>query len=199
MIALIEGKLLEKSKDSVVVSAGGVGYLISVPMSTLENLPDTGEIVSLRTYLHVREDSMQLYAFSSGEERMIFTALIGVAGVGPKLAQTILSGMPARDLIRAIQDADLYALVSISGVGRKTAQRLVVELKEKLSQLGLLEKGSEDLQMPFQPSKMEEEAILALLSLGYKRPAIEKALSQVRQNGNPESLEDLVKDVLRII
>jgi Holliday junction DNA helicase RuvA len=199
MIDFISGKLVEKNPARTVIENNGIGYNLNISVQTFAGLPDPGEDVRLFTYLYVREDSMQLFAFVSAEERMVFTALISVAGVGPKLAQTILSGIQTRELIRAIREADLHALVSISGVGRKTAQRLVVELKEKLSQLGLLEKDADELQMPFQPSQSEEEAILALLSLGYKRSAIEKALSQVRKNGKPESVEELIKNVLRVI
>jgi Holliday junction DNA helicase RuvA len=199
MIDFISGKIIHKNPARAVVENNGIGYNLHISVQTFADLPNDGEFIRLFTYLHVREESMQLFAFSTEKERLVFNALISVAGVGPKLAQTILSGMQTTDLIRAIRDADLNTLVSISGVGRKTAQRLVVELTEKLTQLGLLEKTGEEMQMPFQPTQTEKEAILALMSLGYKRPAIEKALSQVRQNGNPESVEELIKNVLRVI
>jgi Holliday junction DNA helicase RuvA len=199
MIDFISGTIAGKKATQVVVENNGIGYSLFISTNTYMNLPEPGEKVTLNTYLHVREDNIQLFGFYGEKERMVFSGLISVSGVGPKLAQTILSGLQLEELIQAIQGADLARLTSISGVGTKTAQRLIIELKEKFSQLGLIKsKGADKVVLPFLTA-VEEEAALALLSLGYKKPAIEKALAKTRLGEPSRTVEELIKEMLKVI
>jgi len=170
-----------------------------ISTGTYKELPAVGEKVRLKAYLHVREDNIQIFAFSGDKERIVFEGLISVSGIGPRLAQTILSGLKLEELTLSIQKSDVEKLTSISGVGTKTAQRLVIELKEKFSQLGLIsDEAGEESILPVL-SSMEEETLLALMSLGYKRQIILRALSRVRSKGGFESVEDLIKTTLQVI
>ena len=197
MIARLQGTLLAKSPTEVVVDVGGVGYVVSIPLTTFERLGEVGGAVTLLTHLHVREDSMQLFGFASEEERSMFRLLLAVSGIGPKLAQTILSGIPAADLRSHIAAGNIGALTAVPGVGRKTAERLVVELKEKLSRLPW---GGEQ-GAPAGTSGVREEALLALTSLGYPRTAAERAVRSALHSspGAGDSLEALIKAALRTI
>jgi len=199
MIDFISGTIAEKSPTRVVVDSSGIGFSLLISTNTFKGLPAVGENVILKTYLHVREDSLQLFAFSDENERTVFESLISVSGIGPRLAQTILSGLQFEELTLSILDGNIEKLTSISGVGTKTAQRLVVELREKFSQLGLIVNGEDDSMVPTVLSSMEEEALLALMSLGYKRQTVAKALNRARNNGQFESVEDLIKTALQLI
>ncbi len=198
MIDFISGTLAEKTPTRIVVQVNGIGFEIQISLNTYQHLPPQNETVTVKTYLHVREDMLQLYGFAASEERMIFKGLISVSGIGPKLAQTILSGIVSTELLQAIQNSDLDRLTSISGVGKKTAQRLVVELKEKFIQMGLVPDSDLD-QAITMLTTVEQEALMALISLGYKKPTVEKALSKVRKAGAPESVEQLIKQALQQI
>ncbi len=199
MIDFISGVVTKKNPTLVVLDNSGIGYGLFISTNTYKELPSVGEKTTLKTYLHVREDNIQLYAFSQEEERVVFLGLISISGVGPRLAQTILSGIKLDELIQSIQNSDVAKLTSISGVGAKTAQRLIVELKEKFSQLGLIKSDIGDkTDLPVLTS-LEKEALLALISLGYRRPAVERAISRARNNGSYESVEDLIKIALQII
>jgi Holliday junction DNA helicase RuvA len=199
MIDFIAGIIAEKTPTRLVVENAGFGLDLLISTNTYKDLPAVGDKVKLRTYLHVREDSLQLFAFSDENERNVFTSLLSVSGIGPRLAQTILSGMRYQELITAIQGGDLKALTSISGVGTKTAQRMIIELKEKFSLLGLIEdKEPQDFRMR-NMSSVEEEALLALISLGYKRYIVEKALNKVREKGDYHTVEALIKEALQVI
>jgi holliday junction DNA helicase RuvA len=175
MIALIEGKLLEKSKDSAVVSAGGVGYLLFVPASTLENLPDTGQAVSLFTYLHVREDTLALYGFATRQERGMFERLISVSGIGPRVALAALSSMNPERLFMAVEQSQASLLAKIPGIGKKTAERMVFELRGKLTDLVPLVPGSA-------AGGVGEEAVSALVSLGYSNAQAQSAVRRVLED-----------------
>jgi Holliday junction DNA helicase RuvA len=199
MIDYISGTVAEKRPTFVVIENGGIGFGLSISTNTYKDLPPVGDQVRLKTYLHVREDILHLYAFSEENERSVFTGLISVSGIGPKLAQTILSGLKLTELAVAIQQGDIAKLTSISGVGTKTAQRLVVELREKISQLGILPVTVRTGEVVTVLTSLEEEAMLALLSLGYKKPNVEKALSKVRVSGNLETVEDMIKMALQVI
>ena len=199
MIDFISGKIAQKGPTRVVIESAGIGYSLLISTSTYKELPEVGEKVVLKTYLHVREDNIQLFAFSGENERIVFEGLISVSGIGPRLAQTILSGLKPEELTVSIQRSDIARLTSISGVGTKTAQRLVVELKEKFSQLGLIPDQAGDEIIITALSSMEEEALLALMSLGYKRQIVERALSRARNNGEFDAVEDLIKTALRLI
>lgn len=176
MIALVEGRLVEKNVSSVVISAGGIGYAVSVPLSTFEKLPGEGETACLLTYLHVREDSLQLFGFHTRQEREAFERLLSVTGVGPRLALAILSSLSVERLISAVEGAQASWFGKIPGVGKKTAERLIFELKGKLTDIApqaAFGKGAA-------PAGREaEEAAAALVSLGYSRPQAETAIARV--------------------
>src|SRR5512140_3389707 len=136
MIAFLRGTLLEKHPNQVIVDVGGVGYDVAIPVSTFSALPEAGKQVELRVHTHVREDAMALFGFASADEKTLFEKLIGVSGIGPKLAVTVLSGLPVADLIASIRQGLVEQLVRIPGVGKKTAERIVLELRDKLEMLG---------------------------------------------------------------
>ena len=197
MISSVRGVLLSKAPTEVVVEVGGVGYSLHIPLSTFEAIGDPPSEVHLLTYLHVREDALMLYGFASPEEREMFRLLIAVNGIGPRMAQGILSGIPAGELRGHLASGNLGALTSIPGVGRKIAERLVIELREKLSRLGTLS--------PLAPAgsdgnaAVREEALLALTSLGYSKAAAERALRGALQelSGSELTVEVLLKAALR--
>ena len=197
MISSLRGVLLSKAPTEVVVEVGGVGYSLHIPLSTFEAIGDPPSEVYLLTYLHVREDALMLYGFASAEEREMFRLLIAVNGIGPRMAQGILSGIPAGELRGHLASGNLGALTSIPGVGRKIAERLVIELREKLSRLGTLP--------PLAPAgsdgnaAVREEALLALTSLGYGKAAAERALRGALQelSGSELTVEVLLKAALR--
>ncbi|HEY2846678.1 MAG TPA: Holliday junction branch migration protein RuvA [Pyrinomonadaceae bacterium] len=195
MIAHLTGKLLEKHTNSAIVDVGGVGYEVTIPLSTFYELGDMGSDVSLRVHTHVREDAIQLFGFKSGRERDLFLRLIGVQGVGPKLAITMLSGMSADEMVLAIRKEDLARLTGIPGVGRKTAERLVVELRDKMADLGESKTAAESM-----PSEgVFEDALSALSNLGYQRAAAEKALNQAAKEGTEITLQKLLRRSLQIL
>ena len=198
MIDFLNGTLAGKAPTNIVVEINGVGFDLQISLNTFQNLPDEGAKVHLKTYLHVREDVLQLFGFSDPQERSIFKGLISVSGVGPKLAQTILSGLKSSELLEAIQQNDLVRLTSISGVGNKTAQRLVIDLKEKFTQWGLVPESTEEHNLNVLTTT-EKEALMALMSLGYKKPTVEKALAKARKKGSPDTVEQLIKQALQLI
>ncbi len=196
MIASLTGILKIKSPTEVLLDVNGVGYAISVPLSTFEVLGHTGSTVTLLTHLQVREDALQLYGFASETELVLFKLLISVTGIGPKLAQGILSGMSAPDLRNAIVRGNAAALTAIPGIGRKTAERLILELRDKVN------RSETTSALSIQSSSKESvrtQALLALTSLGYSRLVAEKALQSALAdaNGADLSLEDLIKSALR--
>jgi len=201
MIAHIKGKIIYKSPESVVVDVSGVGYEVYIPLSTYYKLPDTEEYISLNTYTHIREDALQLYGFLTQREKEIFQLLISVSGVGPKLARNILSGIPAEDLISAISSGDIARLRSIPGVGGKTAERLVLELKDKMRKAirehgegvgAHAEKGKED--------SLYRDVFSALINLGYKGPVADKAIEGVRKvYTGVTTFEALLKESLKVL
>jgi Holliday junction DNA helicase RuvA len=199
MIDFVRGTVIRKLPTNVVVENAGVGFDLQISLNTYQLLPETGAQVQLMTYLHVREDILQLYAFADDRERVIFKGLISISGVGPKLAQTILSGIQPVELLDAISRNDVDRLTAISGVGKKTAQRLVIELKEKFTQLGLVSDGDAGEATAQFLTPVEEEARLALMSLGYKKPVVEKALARVRKAGTMQSVEEIIKQALQQI
>ncbi len=200
MIASIRGTLIHKSPTEAIVDTQGVGYSISIPLSTYATLGNVNGTVTLLTYLHVREDVLQLFGFATEEERNIFKLLISVSGIGPRMAQTVLSGITVPDLKHHITSGNLGALTAIPGVGKKLAERLVVELRDKISKVetsGIFPSTPTDKQ-----SQIRTEALLALTSLGYSRPVAEKALLSAlkESNGSPDfggTVEELIKASLR--
>jgi Holliday junction DNA helicase RuvA len=199
MIDFLRGTIVRKTPTSVTIENTGIGYDLQISLNTFQLLPELGEQVQLMTYLHVREDLLQIYAFADDRERIIFKGLISISGVGPKLAQTILSGIQPSDLLSAISQNNVDRLTAISGVGKKTAQRLVIELKEKFTQLGLVSESDSGDVVAQLFTPVEEEARLALMSLGYKKPVVEKALARVRKEGTGHSVEEIIKQALQQI
>jgi Holliday junction DNA helicase RuvA len=195
MIAHLTGKLLEKQTNSAIVDVGGVGYEVTIPLSTFYELGDAGSDVSLRVHTHVRDDAIQLFGFKSGRERDLFLRLIGVQGVGPKLAITMLSGMSADEMVLAIRKEDLARLTGIPGVGRKTAERLVVELRDKMADLGESRTAAESLPQ----DSVFDDALSALINLGYQRPAAEKALNQAAKEGTEITVQKLLRRALQVL
>jgi len=193
LIASLHGILTTKSPTEVLIEVDGVGYAVHIPLSTFEKLSDVGSRVHLFTYLHVREDALVLYGFATEFERMLFKLLLSVNGIGPKIAQGILSGIAPDQLHHYITSGNVSALTSIPGVGRKTAERMIVELREKIAKIVPA--------APLEQNKHEEiraEALLALTTLGYQRSAAEKALRQaLADQDGPPTLEELIKKALR--
>ncbi len=197
MITRLRGELIAKSPTEVVVDVNGVGYGVHIPVSTFEKIGDLHSTVQLYTHLHVREDLLQLYGFATDEERAVFRLLISVTGIGPKMAQGILSGISVSDLRSYLASGNTAALISIPGVGRKLADRLVVELKEKM---GRLDTGGTGTAFPADAQgSMRSEAMLALTSLGYNRGVAERALRAALEelSGNSPTVEGLIKAALR--
>ena len=193
MIARLEGVLAEKSPEAVVLDVHGVGYELRVPLSTYFDLPDEGKIVRLRVHTHVREDAFLLFGFGTELERALFRLLLGASGVGPKLALAILSGLPVEKLVAALRAGNLAALVGIPGVGKKTAERIVVELRDRV---GALDTSAESERAPRDDVSASAES--ALVNLGYPRAHAEKAVRRALES-LPESpaLESLIKEALR--
>ncbi len=199
MIAYLSGKLLEKHTNTAIIDVGGVGYEVSIPLSTFYELGDVGSDVSLRIYTNVREDAIQLFGFKTLRERELYLKLISVQGIGAKSGITMLSGMSADEIIMAIRSNDLARLTSIPGVGRKTAERLVIELRDKV---GDVSEGSalDTASRKAMPSDaVFEDALSALISLGYQRNAAEKALNQAAQEGTEITVQKLLRRALQIL
>ncbi|MBP1646846.1 MAG: Holliday junction helicase RuvA [Bacteroidetes bacterium] len=197
MIASLHGTLVRKSPTEIVIDVQGVGYGVSIPLSTFEVLGDLNTQVSLFTYLHVREDALQLFGFVSEEERNLFKLLISVTGIGPKMGQSILSGISGAELRNAIIQGNSAMLTSVPGVGRKLAERLVLELRDKI---GKVSPGSSLLAASTEAqTQIRSEALLALTSLGYNRAAAERAIRlAIKDNSSVEaSIELLIKAALR--
>ena len=173
MIAHLRGKLLAKHPNQVIVETAGVGYDVVISVPTFSGLPASGAEVALHIHTHVREDQIALYGFLQPAEKQLFEKLITVSGIGPKLAITILSGMAADDMARAIRGNDIARLTRIPGIGKKTAERMVLELRDKLPEAGVA-----PVVAPTH-SDIEEDVLSALVNLGYQRPAAEKALAGV--------------------
>lgn len=193
MIGFLRGLVVEKQPTRILLDVRGVGYELSVPVSTSERLaPENGE-VTLLTYLHVREDAMQLYGFSTQEEKKLFQDLLSVSGVGPRVALGIISGCRVDEFYSSIRQADIRRLTNLPGIGKKTAERLVLELKDKIKETGAAEAPA---PAPGKEARITE-ALLALQSLGYNRTNAEKVLQQIAAGQTEVSTEALVKEALR--
>ena len=203
MIAYLSGTLLSKQATTVIVDVGGVGYDVAIPLSTFYDLGEIGEPVQLRVYTHVREDALQLYGFKTARERELFLQLISVNGVGPSLAIKLLSGMNADEMIASIRTNNLVRLVAIPGVVRKTAERLVVDLRDKIAALSspaLEEEFAAKAAVEGAPTTteaMRNDAMSALANLGYQRAAIEKAVKNAVDEGGELSVEVILRRSLR--
>ncbi len=197
MIAYLKGKLIYKSPVHVVIDVNGVGYQVFIPLSTFYALPELHGDLSLKIYTHLTEDALRLFGFLTGEEQKTFETLISINKVGPKLALTILSGISAKDLVSSITNNDLARLSSIHGVGRKTAERLVLEMKDKLP--ALMEGAT--LAPDSSPNRdILDDALSALVNLGYKKNEAQQALKTVRNQGEGDlPIEHLIKESLKIL
>lgn len=193
MIALLRGTLLEKHPNQVIVEAGGVGYDVIVPISTFSKLPEVGAETRLRIHTHVREDMLALYGFLTLDEKNLFEKLISVSNIGPSLAVKVLSGIAAADLQIAIRRNELDKLVRIPGVGKKTAERIVLELRDKLPAPADAEPSS----VP-NYSRLDEDVLSALVNLGCARPAAETAVKKARSMGTPDEFEPLFRKALEL-
>jgi Holliday junction DNA helicase RuvA len=193
VIAHISGTLAQKSAGEVVIDVNGVGYQIFIPLNVFYHMPEIGGRVSLQVYTHVREDALQLYGFEDGVEKQLFLLLTAVSGIGPKLAVNILSGITAEDLARALREGDQLRLVGIPGVGKKLAERMIVELKDKL--LTLPDAGASSKPTE-RESELMQDAVSALVNLGYRKAEAENGVRAVMEAGET-SLENVLKEALR--
>ncbi len=189
MIASLKGIVSSKKPGEIIVDVGGIGYHVCVPLNCLGNVPNPGEQVFLYAYTHVREDILQLYGFLSEEEKKIFVMLIGINGIGPKLGLAILSGMQADRFIEAVHNEDLPLLTTIPGLGKKTASRLILELREKLIPL-------DNIHPSRAIGTAAGDAISALINLGYKKTIAEKTVDKALTSG-ASTVEDIIKESLK--
>ena len=194
MIAHLRGRLLAKHPNQAIVETGGVGYDVTISVPTFSDLPGIGGEVELHIYTHVREDLIALYGFLRPAEKKLFEKLITVSGIGPKLAITILSGMAADEMVGAIRSNDVARLTRIPGIGKKTAERMVLELREKLPPAGVAEVTAVPAM-----SAIEEDVLSALVNLGYQRAAAEKAVTTVTKNGKGGSFEEMFRGALGVL
>ncbi len=196
MIAQIRGRLLRKSPHEVVLDAQGVGYRVLIPVSTFYKLPEEGDEASLRIHTHVREDALQLFGFATETEELLFSRLIDVSGVGPKLAINVLSGIEAPDLVDALRRSDIARLVRIPGIGKKTAERLALELKDKMPAVLAAETGR-GAAAP--AHSLTEDLLSALVHLGYSRSEAEKGVARSLKDEPDGRFEDLLRRSLRLL
>jgi len=195
VIAHLRGRILEKHPNRIVVDVNGVGYDVAVPLSTFYDLGDAGADVSLRIHTHVREDALALYGFASALELDLFERLIGVSGIGPKLGLAVLSGIEPLDLIRAIEQADVARLTAIPGVGKKTSERIVLELKDRLPKAQVVAVAAGF--MGEEPPALRDDLLSALVNLGYHRPLAEKAVAAAIKTTPDGGFERTLKQALR--
>ena len=195
MIALLTGILVEKHPNQAIVDVGGVGYDVTIAISTFSKLPDAGATVRLRIHTHVREDSLALYGFLSEDEKALFEKLISVSGIGPTLAVKVLSGLAAADLILAIRKGEVERLVRIPGVGKKTAERIVLELRDKLPA-----PAGQEAEAPAPAlTAVDQDVLSALLNLGCARPAAEAAVRKAKAAGGAAEFEPLFRRALELV
>jgi holliday junction DNA helicase RuvA len=199
MIGFLSGKLLEKEVSSVLVDVGGVGYEVTIPLSTFYELGEVGSDVQLRIFTHVREDALQLFGFKTARERDLYLKLISVQGIGAKSGITMLSGMSADEIISAIRTDNIARLTSIPGVGKKTAERMVIELRDKVGEMAAnMAAGAQGGAGAARSSdEAFEDALSALVNLGYQRNSAEKALQQAIKDGTDLSVQKLLRQALQ--
>ena len=195
MIALLKGALVEKQPNRLIVDVQGVGYEILVPLSTFYQMPDPGGEVLLRIHTHVREDTFALYGFVTTLEQQIFERLIAIGGIGPKLALAVLSGIEPRDLVRAVQLGDTARLTSIPGIGKKTSERITLELRDRLTKLAV--PAPEAGGAGGSEGDLRGDLLSALLNLGYHRPFAERAVEVALKAAGEPSFEGRLKQALR--
>jgi len=198
MIAFLRGTLLEKHPNQVIVDVGGVGYDVAIPVSTFSALPEAGKQVELRVHTHVREDAMALFGFASADEKALFEKLIAVSGIGPRLAITVLSGLATAELIGAIRTGQINLLIRIPGVGKKTAERMVLELRDRLEGLaGVAPAAGQPAAETL--GAVGQDVLSALVNLGCGRPAAETAIRKAKAGGTPDEFEPLFRRALELV
>jgi Holliday junction DNA helicase RuvA len=195
MIAFLRGTILDKQPNLIIVDVQGVGYEVHVPLSTYYELGDDGVEVALKIYTHVRDDALQLYGFLTSLEQQLFERLIGISGIGPKLAVAILSGIEPRELVTAVQRADVARLTGVPGIGRKTAERIVLELKDRLTHLAVPDVDRVANVPP--GDRLRDDLLSALQNLGYHRPLAEKAVESALAATTTPTFEQALKAALR--
>ena len=198
MIALLTGKIAHKSPEFIIMDVNGVGYRIQIPFSTYYDLPEEGKDISLNIYTHVKEDAINLYGFRSLAEKNCFQLLISVSGIGPKLGKDILSNIQVGDLARAITQGDLVRLSAIPGIGRKTAERLVLELRSKVLKLDTSQLAPEGARTTTPSSAMTDDITSALVNLGYKEGVVRKVLMEMEIPANA-AMEEILKKALKLL
>ena len=196
MIAFLRGRVVEKQPNKVIVDIQGVGYEVFVPLSTYYEIGEVQAEIALRIYTHVREDALQLYGFLTDLERQLFERLIGISGIGPKLAIAVLSGMEPRDLVIAVQGGNVARLTGIPGVGKKTAERIVLELKDRLAQMAAPAVAGEP-PAAAGAERLRGDLLSALQNLGYHRPQAEKAIDSILTTLGEPTFERALKSALR--
>ena len=199
MIAHLKGILFKKTTQSIIIDVGGVGYEVSVPLSTFYSLPETDENVSLRIHTHVKDDSLTLFGFNTSLEKVLFLMLVSVSGIGPKLSVNILSGMGPQDLLEAIAHGDAMRLQAIPGIGKKTSERIALELKDR----ALKALGEMDISPMPTPQggdrRTMDDALSALMNLGYSPKSAKMAIEKAKSRTKEITLEDLIREALRIL
>jgi len=195
MIGHLRGRILEKRPNQVILEVNGVGYDVNIPVSTFYQLPDPPGEAQLHIHTHVREEALALYGFLTTAEKRVFEKLLSVSGIGPRLAITILSGLEAAELVPAIRSNDLVKLTHIPGVGRKTAERIVLELRDKLAAV----EGERAATAPAGFSTEQEDALSALLNLGYQRSAAERAVGRAAELERGSSFDALLRRALQLL
>lgn len=196
MIALLTGNIASKTPDTVILDVAGVGYRVQIPFSTYFSLPEEGSRLTLHIHTNVKEDAIHLFGFLTPEEKQFFQLLLSVSGIGPKLARDILSNIQPGELAQALARADLVRLSGIPGIGRKSAERLVLELKDKIVKLGLAGAGGEGLPKPVKATSIRDDVASALMNLGYKDAVVSKLLAEMEISGD-EPMETVLKLALK--
>jgi Holliday junction DNA helicase RuvA len=200
MIALISGKIASKNISNVIIDVQGVGYRVFIPLTTFYELPETGAMITLHVHTNVKEDAINLFGFYTTQERDLFQLMISVSGIGPKMSMNILSGIPAQELLGAISDGNVNKLTRIPGVGKKMAERLVLELKEKVIKKMMLEELPQANAQNRLDDMMAEDVVSALVNLGYKSNVAKDALDKAIRSSDGEMVMDqLLKKTLKII
>ena len=199
MIAHLRGTLLEKHPNAVIVDVHGVGYDVTIPVSAFSSLPEKGQPVELHIHTHVREDALSLFGFIAASDKALFEKLITVSGIGPKLAITTLSGLTSADLVNAIRSGAIEQLVRIPGVGKKTAERMVLELRDKLDLVGLPDRATAAAAPRSTFSSTEEDVISALMNFGATRSSAEAAVTKARSATEPNDFDPLFRRALKLV
>jgi Holliday junction DNA helicase RuvA len=195
MIAFLRGRVLDKHPNRIVMDVNGVGYELYVPLSTYYDVGDVGADLALRVHTHVREDALQLFGFLTALEQQLFERLIAISGIGPKLAIAVLSGIESRELVASVRRADVARLTRIPGIGKKTAERIVLELKDRLADVASADAGA--TMEAASVDRLRDDLVSALENLGYHRPLAEKAADAARARDGSAAFEDALKSALR--